>query len=582
MDAIISVNDLQRIILFNPAAEIMFGFSSHQAIGPPLEILIPPRFRRAHEEHLRQFIKMGATARRLGALGQLSGLRANGEEFPIEASVSMMTYAQNRIFTVILRDMTERKRAEEATARLAAIVTSSTDAIVGKTLDGTITSWNGGAARLFGYSEEEMIGQSIHRIIPADREEEKDCAARILAGEAVEDSETVRLHKDGRQIEVSIIISPVRNAAGKITGASKIVRDITAQKKANERLRESEERLRLSNEAAGIGTFTVDLEKDCAFYSPEAAAMFGIPGVQTATVEAAFSRVHRDDLAWVRKQYEAAASGTNTGQVKMDFRFVRPGGEVRWLTWIARADCREDQSGRRPFRILGACLDITERKLHEDRINLLMHEVNHRSKNILAIVQSVARQTIATDTDHFIEHFGKRIQALAASQGLLVSREWKGVGLDELIRAQLAHFSDLIGNRIDLGGPPLLISASAAQTIGMVLHELATNAGKYGSLSNDGGCVEVAWAIERSEPGEPIFAMSWRERGGPAVTVPSKRGFGSTVISRMVMENLDAQVEVEFLVTGLCWRLHCPAVEIMGGKPLPLSPHVPCSKRWSR
>ena len=123
------------------------------------------------------------------------------------------------------------------------------------------------------------------------------------------------------------------------------------------------------------------------------------------------------------------------------------------------------------------------------------------------------------------------------------------------MRSQLAHFKDLIGTRIALHGPPLFISASAAQTIGMALHELATNAGKYGALSNDAGRLEVGWGLACAGGGEETFAMSWREKGGPPVAAPAKRGFGWTVISRLAMESLDAKVDLEFAPEGLSWRL---------------------------
>jgi PAS domain S-box-containing protein len=339
--------------------------------------------------------------------------------------------------------------------------------------------------------------------------------------------------------------------------------DITERKRAEAALRESEERLRLSNEAAGIGTFTVDLETNCARYSPEAAAIFGFPGIQTASVEAAFSRVHRDDKAWVRKQYEGAASGTNTGQVKMDFRFVRPGGEVRWMTWIGRADFRHDQYGGKPFRILGCCLDITERKRQEDKIRLLLHEVNHRSNNLLTLVQAVARQTLAVNPQDFLDRFEKRIEALSASHDLLVKNAWQGVDLNELVRSQLAHFEDLIGPRIKLDGPLLFVSAPAAQAIGMALHELATNAGKYGALANRTGQVKIKWSLDHAEAGKETFVISWREEGGSAVAKPNRSGFGSTVIGSLAEASLNAKVDLDFAVSGLTWQLRCEGVEIL-------------------
>ena len=191
-----------------------------------------------------------------------------------------------------------------------------------------------------------------------------------------------------------------------------------------------------------------------------------------------------------------------------------------------------------------------------------MREVNHRSKNMLTLVQAVARQTLAANPDDFIGRFGERIQALAANQDLLVKNAWMGVDLGDLVRSQLAHFADLIGRRIELRGPLVFVSASAAQIIGMALHELATNAGKYGALSNRDGRVEIEWSLD-AEAGEETFVMSWREKGGPPVTAPAKRGFGLTVIQRMVMESLHAQVNLDFAASGLSWRLRCQAKEVV-------------------
>ncbi len=216
-------------------------------------------------------------------------------------------------------------------------------------------------------------------------------------------------------------------------------------------------------------------------------------------------------------------------------------------------------------RLAAAYVDINERERHEKQVNLLLSEVNHRSKNMLTVVQAIARQTVAASPDDFIERFADRIQALAASQDLLIKNEWRGVALHELARSQLGHFKDQIGTRIELRGPPLIVSASAAQTIGMALHELATNAGKYGALSNDSGRVEVEWSLEPEEGGGETFVISWRERGGPVVTAPSRAGFGSTVLCRVAKESLDAQVELNYASTGLFWRLQCPAGEVMDG-----------------
>jgi PAS domain S-box-containing protein len=327
-------------------------------------------------------------------------------------------------------------------------------------------------------------------------------------------------------------------------------------------LKESEERLRLSNEAAGIGAFTLDLQAGEARYSPELSGILGFPHVATTTVELALQRVHRDDVAWVRSQFKAAADGENGGRLKMDFRFVRPGGEVRWMTWLARVLFREEAAGRAPVKMVGACLDITDRKRDEERIRFLMREVNHRSKNMLALAQAIARQIPAQDPQIFREQFDERIQALAVSHDLLVKNEMRGVEIGELVRFQLAHFGDLIGTRIALDGCPLTISASAAQIVGMALHELAANAGKYGALSTRRGRILLEWSLGRNDEDEPTFRMSWREREGPPVSPPAAHGFGFTVLCAGIEHGLNAEVEFTFPKSGVIWRFRCPTQEI--------------------
>jgi two-component sensor histidine kinase len=204
--------------------------------------------------------------------------------------------------------------------------------------------------------------------------------------------------------------------------------------------------------------------------------------------------------------------------------------------------------------MVGTAADITERKSAEEHQLLLVRELHHRTKNLLSVVQSIANQTAASRPTDFVERFSKRIQALSASQDLLVHSEWRGIEIEALVRAQLAHFADLIGDRIKIEGPRLTMTPSAAQSIGMALHELATNAGKYGSLSDDHGSVTIDWRIDDDE-----FSIGWIERRGPRVKPPKRRGFGSTIISTVAENNLGGEVDLAYDTNGVMWRLRCSA-----------------------
>ncbi|MFY9641767.1 MAG: PAS domain S-box protein [Rhodomicrobium sp.] len=213
----------------------------------------------------------------------------------------------------------------------------------------------------------------------------------------------------------------------------------------------------------------------------------------------------------------------------------------------------------------GECLfiatvrDITERKQAEEQIQLLMKEVNHRAKNLLMVALAVARQTAREECpEKFSERISERIRALAASHDLLMRSEWHGVDAGDLVRSQLAQFGQLMGTRIRLVGPAVRLSPAAAQAAGMALHELATNAGKYGALSNCEGRLLVAWEV--SEKGrETCFQMRWIEEGGPPCAAPQRRGFGHTVMVEMVEQALDAEVRLAITAGGLAWELSAPA-----------------------
>ncbi len=207
--------------------------------------------------------------------------------------------------------------------------------------------------------------------------------------------------------------------------------------------------------------------------------------------------------------------------------------------------------------VLAVVRDVTERKRVEAQMQLLLREVNHRAKNMLGLVRAMARQTQADCHQEFLSRFDERIEALSASQDLLVDNKWQNIPLRDLVRSQLSHFSDLLENRIAVRGPDLRVTAAAAQVIGMALHELATNAGKYGALSNTEGHVDIEWRLDRTDGQR--FSMEWSETGGPAVIAPTRRGFGSTVLCQLTRAALEADVMLDYAPSGVVWGLGCPA-----------------------
>ncbi len=453
-------------------------------------------------------------------------------------------------------DVTDLRTAQENLRHQASLLDQSHDAILVWKIGGVISYWSKGAERLYGWGSDEAIGRSSHELLRARASISMKEIEAEIAEKGQWHGELIHAGRDGREIIVESYHVRVRYGGAEY--ALETNRDVTDRKKAEERLRASEEKFRGIYENAGTGIAITDLAGRFQSCNPAYSALLGYSEAELRALNFP-DLVHPDDRELNMIDIRRLVAD-EIPSFEIFNRYTSKDGGIIWVH--KHVSLLRDASGK-PTSIIALVTDMTGRKRREDQIDLLLREVNHRAKNMLALVQAIARQTVAADPQNFIERFGERVRALSASQDLLVKTKWKGVNLADLVRSQLAHFKDAIDTRIELEGPPVFISASAAQTIGMALHELATNAGKYGALSAGDGRVEITWNLERWDGSEDRFVMSWRERAGPPVKAPTITGFGSTVISRMAKVSLDADVELNYPLEGLRWRLECPAGKVL-------------------
>ena len=361
------------------------------------------------------------------------------------------------------------------------------------------------------------------------------------------------------------LLETAANAPAKVSPVAEVNDVASALRSASselntraQRLRQSERRLELAQRLARLAYVDLEFTQQTATVSDTFEEIFGFrpPTDDPSKTLASFiDRVHPAD----RKRVMAARTLAigKLGSYEDEFRILLDTGETRWIS--AHGETLGDASGN-PVRMIGTNLDITRRKEQENHIRFLLREVSHRAKNLLAIIQAMATQTARTSLtlEDFQARFGQRLQGMAASHDLLVSQNWQGVDIAELVRAQLRPFADEAGRRLEIDGPHVFLAPAAAQSIGLALHELATNATKYGALSVPAGKVGVSWRTVRADLGDdpaPRFKMTWRESGGPEVTPPQRRGFGHTVFDRMIKQSLGAAITLDYATGGLSWSL---------------------------
>jgi two-component sensor histidine kinase len=358
-----------------------------------------------------------------------------------------------------------------------------------------------------------------------------------------------------KEREISLVL-----AKAKAQTVIELEQQIAGKRIAIARLEESDLITHLATQTSGIGLWKWNISSDRIDWDSEMFEIYGISKTVDGSLKYSdfIKSVHPDDAA----NQDAVLQDTvnRCGTSSREFRIRRADdGRIRYIRAVEAA--RAGLDGQAQW-VVGTNLDITEQKNRDSHVQLLIGEINHRANNLLAVVMSVVNQTGGVTNREFVKTLSERIRSLAASQNILVESEWKSVELKNLILAQLNHFRDLIGSRITIEGDTVHMSPAAVQTIGMAIHELATNSSKYGALSDGFGRIAIAWHISRNAASER-FVMNWSEFDGPLVVHSKRKGFGSKVTGEVVEMNLGAEVTSDFATTGFSWKLICPMKNVI-------------------
>jgi PAS domain S-box-containing protein len=437
------------------------------------------------------------------------------------------------------------------------IVDSSTDfAIFTTDLEGIVTSWNVGAARLFGYPENEIIGSSGDVIFtPEDRDagaHEKERLQARSNGRALD--ERWHQRKDGSRFWASGLLMRLRRAEA---GFVKITRDRTEQHRAEQLLQANEERFRLLATSIPQLVFRTLPDGTRTWGSPQWIDFTGL-SLDESLGFGWLDAIHPEDRAATQSAWRDAQQ---TGEYYIEHRVRRVvDGEYRWHQTRARP--------LEPATIaasdwVGTMTDIHDLRGMHDRQQVLMAELQHRTRNLLAVVQSIATQTIRSSASlqEFKAEFESRLRALGRVQSLLARADDRAVELKRLVTAELAAHGEggIETGKIELAGPPVALPAMAAQALGLALHELATNAVKYGALSHPTGKLSVSWQIG-TEGGTPHVALHWAESGVPMPEngAPARRGYGTELIERALPYQLRAKTKLDFGPDGVRCAIQVP------------------------
>ena len=368
---------------------------------------------------------------------------------------------------------------------------------------------------------------------------------------------------------IDFVYQPVTDEQGRVTGIFAQGFDVTDHIQVQTAVRESEARLRLALDAGRMAVWESDTRTNSITTSPELNHLLGFAEDASPTIEEIRSRYApgaQDRLRAVA----AAALSRGEHHAEEELEVIWPDGSHHWLLLRAELEVAPRPDSGVFIKAMGVAFDITGRKLWEERQRLLINELNHRVKNTLATVQSIAAQTfrdVHEESRPKLKAFEERLFALARAHDVLTRENWEGAELREIIAEVLEPYRRLAGERFEVRGPHLRLSPSMALALAMALHELATNASKYGALSVPRGRVSIRWTLTSGD--SPKLALQWREHHGPSVLPPTRRGFGTRLIERSLASDLGGHVRLIYDPSGVICRVEAPLNDYGSGKAKP-------------
>jgi len=437
------------------------------------------------------------------------------------------------------------------------------DAVVVMRRDGTIADWNGCAEETFGWSREEVLDRSMNDLIVPPRFREAHAAglSRYLEkgfGPVIDQRiEISGLNRAGEEFPIELSITEAAYGGDRVFIG--FLRDISDRKAAELALRESEARLAATYNHAPVGIAEVDCNGRFLTTNEQFTVITGY-SIEELRSRTLFDITYPDDVERDRVLFREQWAGERD-RYTLEKRYVRRDGSIIWIE--LSASIVRGGNGAEPFGVR-IVREITDRKRVEEQQHLLATELNHRVKNTLAVVQGLAHQTFKSDIVpvDLMRAFEGRLSALAAAHDLLIRRNWQAAPITAMISEALMPFHT-DGHRFTVRGPEISLTASATVNLALGIHELATNAAKYGALSHPRGQVEILWCTVDGE-----LRLTWREYGGPQVVQPVSRGFGTRLLERALARDLGGTVDVEFDPAGVTCTVVAPLKRITTAEPL--------------